>query len=68
MKALTAFLGGLLALGLSGCAASAPQAKGDSSACCAKDPAKPMTCDKKEHSGGCCSKGGAKTAAEGHQH
>ena len=68
MRTFPTILGIALAIGLSGCAGSAPPAKADSCACCAKEQAKPMTCDKKEHSGGCCSKGGAKTPAEGHQH
>ena len=67
MRNLIAILGFAAALGLAGCA-SAPEAK-EGCACCAKEASKPMTCDKKEHSGGCCSKGGAKTpAGEGHQH
>lgn len=66
MRPWTAILGVLLALGLSSCAGSAPPAKGD--CCCAKEQAKPMTCDKKEHAGGCCPQGGAKTPAERHPH
>ena len=62
-----AVLAAALVLGLAGCA-SGPQGKDASCACCAKEEAKPMTCDKKEHAGGCCSKGGAQAPAEGHQH
>ena len=68
MRNLIAMLGLALALALTGCA-SAPEGKKDGCACCAKEASKPMTCDKKEHSGGCCSKGDAKApAGEGHQH
>jgi len=68
MPNLRWFLGIALVLGLAGCAAPPPKAGGDACACCAKESAKPMTCDKKEHAGGCCSKDGAKAPAEGHQH
>ena len=69
MNTTRAILGAVLAAGLAGCAAApSPQGKGESCACCAKEQAKPMTCEKKEHSAGCCSKAGAKAPAEGHQH
>ena len=71
MRNLIAILGFAAALALAGCAGPSPSPEGtkEGCACCAKDASKPMACDKKEHSGGCCSKGGAKApAGEGHQH
>jgi hypothetical protein len=69
MRTLRAILGVLLVLGAAGCAAPPPKAGGDACACCAKkETSKPMTCNQKEHSGGCCTKGDAKAPAEGHQH
>jgi hypothetical protein len=60
----------VLVLGLAACAGSSTSSESCCPMCSSGTTAegKAMKCDKKEHSGGCCSKGGEGKSQEGHQH
>lgn len=55
-----------LALSLAACAGSPKSSDGCCPMCSSEG--KAMKCEKKEHAGGCCSKGTEGKAQEGHQH
>jgi hypothetical protein len=69
-KLISAFAALALILSLAACTASPKSSEGCCPMCSsAKAEGKPMKCDKKEHTGGCCEKSGAEgKPAEKHQH